>query len=50
VGDESMMKLTQISRLIKKIKEVVILTANLFDLITIGYFLSFTNIEESWAE
>lgn len=38
----------QLSCLIKKIKEIVILLSKLFDLITIGYFLSFTNIKESW--
>jgi len=48
MGDGINDEAEQLSRLIKKIKEVVILLFNLFDLITIGYFLSFTNIKESW--
>ncbi len=47
-GSASNDEVEQLSYMVKKIKEIVILLANLFDLISIGYLSSFTNIKESW--
>ena len=50
VGDDINNESTQIRCLFNKIKEITILTANLFNLIIIGYFSTFTNFEETWAD